>query len=83
VSHIHHQQERRVRLAGRERPDIAFGLAAGLDHRVVPGLGAAHWLAGLLLLDDPGFLGGQFKLRGRRLGRLELLGLQDETLALV
>jgi hypothetical protein len=83
VPDIHHEQERRVRLARRQGADIALGVAPGLDHRVVPGLGAAHWLGGLLLFDDPGFLGGQFKLGGRRLGRLELLGLQQEAGALV
>ncbi len=83
VPDIHHQQERRIGLARRQRADIALGLAAGFHHRVIPGAGAAHGLGGLLLLDDAGFLRGQFKLRGRRLGRLELLGLQDEAGAFI
>jgi hypothetical protein len=40
-------------------------------------------MGGLLLLDAPGFLRGQFKLRGGGLGRLELLGLQNKAAALV
>jgi hypothetical protein len=63
--------------------DVALGLAAGLDHGIVPGTGAAHGLGGFFAADDTGFLGGKFKLGGFGFGFLKLLGFEDETAAFV
>ena len=83
VAHVHDQQEGGIGVAGGQRADVAFGLAAGLEHGVVPRARAAN-RGGLSL---PGNRAGGFE-RQMEVGGfggliLELLGFEEEGGAFV
>ena len=82
VADIQDDDEGRI-LVTRQGADVALGLAARLQHRLAPSIGAAHGLRGFSGRGDAGFLDDEFQLRELGSGFLKLLRFEDEAAALV
>ena len=78
VSDVHHGDERRIVLGGRQVAHVKLGLALGLVHRGIPARRPSHGRPAPRLL-----LRGQRKCLGLRDLVAPLLGLQYEAVALV
>ena len=86
VAHVHHQQERRAALAGRQRAGVLLGLAACAQHRVVEALGVGgclellrfeHEAAALVQVDASGRAAAVAVTEGDRpLEHVLLLGIR-------
>src|SRR5436190_18020112 len=82
VTDIDDQQEGRIWFGSRKGTDVTFGLAARFDHGVVPGVGAPNRLIRFAHFET-GTAGGEIEFGSFGLGRLELLGFEDEAAAFI